>query len=79
METKIESIIEKESENLNIDVGGFPALQEVERKYVELVLERAKGNKSQAAKVLGISIKTIYNKIENYRKLDKKSMPNTLI
>lgn len=39
-------------------------LREVERRHVAQVLERVKGNKAQAAKVLGISRRALYRLIE---------------
>jgi len=41
------------------------SLAEVERRHILRVLRRLGGNKTQAAKTLGISLKTLYNKIES--------------
>jgi DNA-binding NtrC family response regulator len=47
--------------------GGDPRyLSEVERQHVEGVLKDEKGNKVQAAKVLGISRRALYRLIEKY-------------
>ncbi|MCX7857118.1 MAG: sigma-54 dependent transcriptional regulator [Deltaproteobacteria bacterium] len=40
-------------------------LREVERKHIEHVLEMTRGNKSKAAKILGISRKRLYNILRN--------------
>ncbi|RJP25697.1 MAG: sigma-54-dependent Fis family transcriptional regulator [Candidatus Abyssobacteria bacterium SURF_5] len=40
-------------------------LSEIERRHILRVLRHHGGNKSQAAKTLGISLKTMYNKIES--------------
>ena len=37
-----------------------PTLAELERRYAQVVLEEAKGNKTRAAEVLGIDRKTLY-------------------
>ena len=50
-----------------LDVTGFPTAEEVEKRYLNLVLEKTGGNKVQAAKILGVSVKTIYNKLDGYR------------
>ena len=44
---------------------GLP-LEEIERKYVLSELERLGGNKTKAAKSLGIGLKTLYRKLEAY-------------
>lgn len=42
------------------------SLDEMERRYIEKVLREEKGNKTQAAKVLGISVRNLYRKIDSY-------------
>ena len=42
---------------------GNPTLRDVEMKYIQLILEKHHGNKPAASKELGISLKTLYNKI----------------
>jgi DNA-binding NtrC family response regulator len=47
--------------------GGDPhSLAEVERRHVQTILEQEKGNKVQAAKVLGISRRALYRLIAKY-------------
>jgi DNA-binding NtrC family response regulator len=43
-----------------------PTLEEVERRYIELVLRDAKGNQTKAAAVLGISRKALWEKRKRY-------------
>ena len=43
------------------------SLAEVERDYVELVLERHEGNQTRAAEVLGIDRRTLYRKLQSWR------------
>ena len=46
--------------------AGTP-LAEVEREMILTTLDRHTGNKRQAADALGISLKTLYNRLESYR------------
>ncbi len=50
-----------------IDVTGLPTLQQLERQYLEIVMAKTAGNKTAAAKILDISVKTIYNKLGSYK------------
>ena len=52
-------------------LSGFPpglTLAEVEKRYIFAELARCGGNKSQAARSLGIGLKTLYRKLEAYEK-----------
>ncbi len=40
-----------------------PSLRDIEMKYIQMILEKHNGNKPAASKELGISLKTLYNKI----------------
>ncbi|MCB9832186.1 MAG: sigma-54-dependent Fis family transcriptional regulator [Planctomycetes bacterium] len=41
-------------------------LEEVERRHIQRVLAMCDGNKTKAAALLGIAIKTLYNKLKSY-------------
>jgi two-component system response regulator AtoC len=41
-------------------------LQEIERKHIIKVLREAKGNKLQAARILGVSRGTLYRRLRLY-------------
>ncbi|MCB8815206.1 sigma-54-dependent transcriptional regulator [Desulfosporosinus shakirovi] len=43
-----------------------PSLEEVEKHYILAALKRVKGNKSQAASLLGISVRNLYRKLQSY-------------
>ncbi len=43
-------------------------LDEIEKSIILRTLEEKKGNKTEAAEVLGVSVKTLYNKLEKYGK-----------
>ncbi len=42
-------------------------LAEVEKRHIEYILNETKWNKQKSAAILGISIPTLYSKIENYK------------
>lgn len=51
-------------------------LAEVEKEHIEHALSVHGGNKTRAAKSLGITIKTIYNKLHEYGIFDKYKIHN---
>jgi DNA-binding NtrC family response regulator len=52
-------------------VGSLVSMKDIEHKHIEGVLRNVAGNKTEAAKILGISLKTLYTKIQTYQiKLD---------
>jgi DNA-binding NtrC family response regulator len=53
-------------ENVLRSLIGEKTLPEVEKTMIELALERAGGNKSKAAKLLGITRRTLYGKLERF-------------
>lgn len=59
--------MENQQSTTVIDVTNLPTLQELERQYLNLVLGKTSGNKPQAAKILGVSVKTVYNKLDAYK------------
>jgi transcriptional regulator with PAS, ATPase and Fis domain len=46
-------------------------LQQLERQAIEDALDRHRGNKSKAAEELGVSVKTLYNKLNQFEELSK--------
>jgi DNA-binding NtrC family response regulator len=46
--------------------GEFPTLSEIEKRHILAALDRSKGNRTQAAKILDISIRTLRNKLNEY-------------
>ena len=48
------------------------ALSEFEKRFIKRVLERAEGNQSRAAQILGIHRNTLSRKIDEY-KLDHRN------
>jgi DNA-binding NtrC family response regulator len=52
---------------------GYPPelpLEEVERRHLLRVLEAQGGNKTRAAEVLGITVRTLYNRLDAYRRAE---------
>jgi two-component system, NtrC family, response regulator AtoC len=50
-------------------------LEEVERRYIEQVLNLTGDNKSQAARLLGLDRRTLYRKMERYGQVDAGAEP----
>jgi DNA-binding NtrC family response regulator len=50
---------------VTLEVGS--SMEEAERKLITSTLEATAGNKTRAAKLLGISLKTMHNKVKKYR------------
>jgi DNA-binding NtrC family response regulator len=48
------------------DAGGFPTLGELEKRHIFAALDRCKGNRTHAAKMLDVSIRTLRNKLHEY-------------
>ncbi len=48
-------------------LGTAMALKEIEHLHIEGVLRSFRGNKAESAKILGISLKTLYTKIQQYQ------------
>lgn len=61
------STVGEKAKDLVLNVTKLPTMEELERQYLTLVLEQSGGNKVKAAKILGFSVKTIYNKLAEYK------------
>ena len=48
-------------------IGPAIAMKEIERRHIEGVLRSFRGNKTETATVLGISLKTLYTKIQQFQ------------
>ncbi|KZZ39990.1 sigma-54-dependent Fis family transcriptional regulator [Oleiphilus sp. HI0118] len=64
-------ILASETEtNEGVGVQGIPTgvpLEEIEQAAIEKTLEENEGNKTETADQLGISVKTLYNKLDKYQ------------
>jgi len=57
----------KQDSLVNVVDHKTPALESIEKAYIHWVLEQSGGNKSKAARTLGIDASTLYRKLEKYR------------
>jgi DNA-binding NtrC family response regulator len=42
-------------------------VDQAERKLIELTLAHTRDNKTRAAEILGVTVKTLYNKLRRFR------------
>ncbi|HSQ65683.1 MAG TPA: sigma-54 dependent transcriptional regulator [Polyangiaceae bacterium] len=75
-ETIREPAGESPSDAVTVSPLNLVSLEEVERGYVLRVLEAVGGNKTLAAKILGVDRKTLYRKLQN---LDAPPAPATTV
>ena len=61
---KVEEVVEEE-DALNFDFTEM-TLGELEKKHICLTLDHLGGNKTKTARTLGITVKTLYNKLHSY-------------
>lgn len=54
-------------EEMNNGNSALVSLSEVEKRYIKKVLDAVKWDKNKAHNILGISLPTLYSKIENYK------------
>jgi len=54
-------------DELVVGDGPVPTLKEVERTFIGRALEETGGNRTHAAKMLGISVRTLRNKLNEYK------------
>lgn len=64
--TREESTTESSSESQASPTKRFLTLAEVEKAHIQKALTHFKENKTRVAKALGISNKTLYNKLHEY-------------
>lgn len=58
------------------DLDGM-TLNDLEKRYIVRALEKHGGNKTRAAAELGVTIKTVYNKLHQYGLFEQYSNKNT--
>lgn len=51
------------------------SLAALEERYIALVIQAVKGNKTQAAKLLGLDRRTLYRKLDRYAERDNGPKP----
>ncbi len=63
----------EENQVVIVDVGS--SIASVERKLIEATLAECVGDKTYAAKKLGISLRTLYNRLRDYQRLTPATRP----
>ncbi|WP_438862864.1 sigma-54 interaction domain-containing protein [Neptunicella sp.] len=63
----LEDVVDSHGAHVNADIPTGMPLHEIEQIAIENTLEENNGNKSDTAEQLGISVKTLYNKLEKYQ------------
>ena len=66
-----ENITNPEQKIVTDDYDPTTTLYELEKRYILKGLNYFEGNKTQAANALGITIKTLYNKLHEYGEFEK--------
>ncbi len=59
-----EALAKEHGDRSGLQVG--KTIEETERELITLTLEQLAGDKRKAAQVLGISLKTLYNRLNAY-------------
>ena len=53
--------------------GDFPTLEQLERRYIEMIMEKTAGRKDKASQILGINRRTLYRKGIEYGMISSES------
>jgi DNA-binding NtrC family response regulator len=61
----------KEIDAVRLPVG--TTVNEAEKALIQLTLQHTKNNKTRAAEILGISLKTLFNKLKEYGAAEEAS------
>jgi DNA-binding NtrC family response regulator len=56
---------------IDVDAEQVLTIQELEKRYIERVLRAVDGNKTRAARLLGLDRRTLYRKLERYREHER--------
>jgi len=76
--TDLPDFVKTPEEKLFIDdYDPSVTLHELERRYILKALNHFEGNKTQAANALGVTIKTLYNKLHEYGEFNKFAIHST--
>ena len=54
------------------DPEELPTLEEVERRYIRRVLRAVGGNKTQAARIIGVDRRTLYRRLERFDEKERE-------
>jgi DNA-binding NtrC family response regulator len=53
--------------------SGFPTLADVEKRHILAALNHCQGNRTHAAKLLDVSIRTLRNKLHEYNRIARSA------
>ena len=65
-EDELRRVVERAPAASQSEPGGIPSLDQVERQHIKRVLAAANGNKTLAARILGVDRKTLHRKLSQY-------------
>lgn len=65
------------AEFIQVPVG--TSIADMEKAMIMATLKRCGGNKTRTAAMLGVSLKTLYNRLNAYRALDMADVPSERI
>ena len=57
---------ERRGGGLNLDFDGEPTLEEIEGRYLEMLLEKYEGHRSKVARAMGVSERNVYRMIKRH-------------
>jgi Nif-specific regulatory protein len=72
LERREVEVVEEEAAQEQFDFEDM-TLDELERRFICATLERLNGNKTKTAKALGITVKTLYNKLHSYDMINSEA------
>jgi DNA-binding NtrC family response regulator len=68
------SAVPEASDSIHIRFG--PPLVEIEQAYIDLVLKQTANNRTRAAEILGISLRTLHNRLREVADKDARAASN---
>jgi two-component system response regulator HydG len=74
-EDDLRSVVERATEARG-EPGTIPSLDEIERRHITRVLTAAHGNKTLAARILGVDRKTLHRKLSQYARAGSGQQEN---
>lgn len=73
----VHEVIDVSADYVQVPVG--TSIADMERAMIMATLKRCGGNKTRTAAMLGVSLKTLYNRLNAYRALDMSDIPGERI
>src|SRR5688572_4362230 len=73
---ELHTVVERAVEAPRGEPGSIPSLDEVERRHITRVLTASHGNKTLAARILGVDRKTLHRKLSQYARTGSGQQEN---